>query len=335
MEKIYDRKGKDVMGEFRFAIMGAGHIANKFCDAVSRLPDVAVTAVASKSVERAQEFAARNGIGHAYGDYEEMLEQEKPDGVYIAVLPSDHFRLSMLCMEHNTPVLCEKAMFTGSREAEKVFAEAGKRKVFVMEAMWSRFLPTVQKAKQWIAEGRIGEITYTDFEIGFLAEKNPENRFFNKKVAGGAAYDVTVYAYEIVSFLMGQDPADIQVAVMRGETGVDVTDHVVLQYPDCMASLTASIVAPMDDRLAVYGSGGRIVLPLPHHGSEALLYDKEGMLAEHFLDRVTENGFTYEIREAVDCIRAGKVQSDTAPWKMTADCAALFDRIEEELGKKA
>lgn len=321
------------MEEFRFAIMGAGNIANKFCDAVKRLSGVAVTAVASKSLERAEAFAAGQGIGHAYGDYEEMLAEEKPDGVYIAVLPSDHFRLCMMCVEHGIPVLCEKAMFTGSREAKALFAEAEKRKVFVMEAMWSRFLPTVRKAKQWIAEGRIGKVSYVDFAIGFLAEKSPENRFFNKKLAGGAAYDVTVYAYEIVSYMMEQEPVDIQVAVMRGETGVDVTDHVALRYPDCIASLTASIVAPIEDKLAVYGSEGRIVLPLPHHGSEAFLYDKAGTVTEHFQDQVTENGFTYEVQEVVDCIRAGRVRSDVVPWKTTIDCAVLFDRIEEALGK--
>ncbi len=313
---------------FRFAIMGAGNIAGRFCHAAGLVPGAVVTAVASKSAERAEAFAAKNGICRAYGDYEQMLKEERPDCVYIAVLPSDHFRLCMLCMEYDTPVLCEKAMFTGGAEAKRLFAEAEKRGVFAMEALWSFFLPPLGQVKKWMEEGRVGELTHVDFSIGFLAEKNPANRFFDKKLAGGAAYDITVYAYEIVAHLMGQSPSGIQVAARWGETGVDVTDHVVLQYPDCMATLTASIVASMEDRLVVYGSQGRIVLPAPHYGSEAFLYDAKGELTEHFRDQVTQNGFTYEIQEVMDCIRAGRLQSPTASWEMTTRCAELFDRIE-------
>lgn len=316
------------MGEFRFAIMGAGNIANRFCDAVKMVPGAVVTAVASKSAERAEQFAVKNDICRAYGDYGQMLKEEKPDCVYIAVLPSDHFRLCMLCMEHDTAVLCEKAMFTGSQEAKLLFAEAERRGVFAMEALWSLYLPPLLKVKEWMEEGRIGEVTYVDFSIGFLAEKNPANRFFDRRLGGGAAYDVTVYAYEIVSFLMGRNPSGIQVAANWGETGVDVTDHVVLQYPDCMASLTASIAAPIEDKLVVYGSQGRIVLPAPHYGNQAFWYDRKGELAEHFRDQVTENGFTYEIQEVMDCVRAGRLQSAGASWDMTVGCSELFDRIQ-------
>lgn len=317
------------MGEFRFAIMGAGNIASKFCDAVERIPGAVVAAVASRSLDRAKEFGDKNGIAHAYGDYQEMLLKEKPDCVYIAVLPKDHFRLCMMCVEQDTPVLCEKAMFTGSREARALFAAAKERKVFAMEALWSFFLPPLQKVDQWIRQGRIGKVSHVDFSIGFLAEKKPENRFFNRELAGGAAYDITVYAYEIVAFLMKEKPLAVQVSAMWGETGVDETDHVVLHYPDSMATLTTSIVAPIEERLVVYGSEGRIVLPVPHYGSEAFLYDKAKNLVEHFTDQVTENGFTYEVQEAMECIRAGKLSSDVASWERTMECAELFDRIEE------
>ena len=225
-------------------------------------------------------------------------------------------------------MLCEKAMFTGSQEARRLFAEAGRRGVFAMEALWSLYLPPLLKVKEWMEAGRIGEVTFVDFSIGFLAERDPANRFFHRQLGGGAAYDVTVYAYEIVAFLMGQDPKGIQAAARWGETGVDVTDHVVLQYPECMAALTASIVAPIEDRLIVYGSQGRIVLPAPHYGKEAFLYDRKGGLEEHFRDQSTVDGFTYEIQEAMDCIRSGRLQSSAASWDMTIGCSELFDQIQ-------
>ena len=144
------------MKNFRFAIMGAGNIANKFCDAVKRMGDCEVAAVASKSMERAQGFAEKNGIKAAYDSYEKMLAEEKPDCVYIAVTQDAHYALCMLCLDYKTPVLCEKAMFLNSAQAEEVLSRAEKEKVFVMEAMWSRFLPAIKMAKQWMDEGKIG-----------------------------------------------------------------------------------------------------------------------------------------------------------------------------------
>ena len=136
------------MSNFRFGIMGAAKIANKFCEAVSLIDNCEVCAVSSKSYERAKDFATARGISKNYGNYSEMLEAEKPDCVYIAVTNNDHYRLTMMCVERGIPVLCEKAMFQNSEEAKKVFEVAAKNKVFVMEAMWSRFLPAINKAKR-------------------------------------------------------------------------------------------------------------------------------------------------------------------------------------------
>lgn len=315
------------MKNFRFAVMGAGNIAGRFCDAVTRIPGCEVAAVASKSMERARAFAETNGIAHAYDSYEEMLLKEKPDCVYIAVLPSDHCRLSLLCIRHGIPVLCEKAMFLSREEAELVFSESRRLGVFAMEAMWSYFLPALNQVKLWLDEGRIGEISLLDIAIGFLAPKDPENRFFNKSLGGGAAYDITVYAYEIARFLLPPPPQAPAVSVVQGDTGVTVTEHVVLRYPNMLATLTTSLVAELEDHLVVCGSKGRIVLPNPHYGNEAFLYDADGRLAAHFTDKETENGFTYEICEAMSCIRAGKIESPMVPHALTAECAALFDRI--------
>lgn len=180
---------------FRFAIMGAGNIAKKFYDAASSLENCCVAAVASKSMERAKAFADKYGIEKAYDSYEQMLIEEKPDCVYIATTCDSHYELSMLCLKYDTPVLCEKAMFLNSAEAREVFALAQEKKVFVMEAMWSRFLPAVNKAKEWLQAGRIGNPAYANIKIGFHAPEDPNNRYLSPKLGGGAAYDLTVYGY--------------------------------------------------------------------------------------------------------------------------------------------
>ena len=146
---------------FRFAVMGAGGIARRFCKTVNAMPDCTLCAVSSKSAQRAQALAKEADVPHFYADYEEMLQKEKPDAVYIAVTPHDHFRLSMLCLQYRTPVLCEKAMFRNSEEAKTVFDLSEKSGVFTMEALWSRFLPSIQTAKAWLHEGRIGKPVFS------------------------------------------------------------------------------------------------------------------------------------------------------------------------------
>ncbi len=317
------------MKPFRFAILGAAKIGNKFCSAVSLIPDCEVTAVASKSLDRAQQFAARYAIPRFYDSYEEMLDKEKPDCAYIAVTQNDHYRLAMMCVERGIPVLCEKAMFQNSAEAEAVFAKARENSVFVMEAMWSRFLPNIRKVKSWVEEGRIGTVAFAQCDIGFLAPYAPDNRYFSPALGGGAAMDITVYAYEITTFVLGQSIRQITASASWSDTGVDQSNHISIQFDHTLASLMTSFVTNMEDKLVLCGSSGKIIVPRPHCGSECFLYDSEGSIVEHFVDTQTQNGFTYEIEEAMRCIREGLVESPVVPHQLTLDCARLFDRINQ------
>ena len=138
------------MKEFRFVILGAGNIAGKFCEAVSLIEGAAVVAVASKSLTKAMNFAEKNGVVKAYGDYEEMLQMEKPDGAYIAVTPNDHHRLSMLCLKYGVPVLCEKAMFRNSREAREVFSLREKEFLSWRPSGAASFRPCGKQKNGWL-----------------------------------------------------------------------------------------------------------------------------------------------------------------------------------------
>lgn len=315
------------MERFRFAILGAGGIAVKFYEAVGLLEGCEVCAVASKSLERAERFAQRHHIDRYYGDYETMLEREKPDCAYLAVTPNDHARLSLLCIAHNVPVLCEKAMFQNSREAAAVYEAAEKNGIFVMEALWSRYLPAVRKAGEWLDQGAIGVPSIARFSIGFLAPPDPENRYHNPLLGGGAALDLTVYAYSITTFLLRQKVRRMSVSALWSETGVDLTDHISLTLEHTVADLTTTFSANLDDHMALYGEKGRIFLPCPHYASECSLYGSDGTLLERYRDEMTQNGFTYEIKDVVRCIREGRTESEIVPWKDTMACAKLMDQI--------
>ena len=317
------------MSVFRFGIMGAGGIAKKFCEAVSLLDNCEVCAISSKSYDRAKNFATKHSINKYYDSYTEMIESEKPDCVYIAVTPNDHYRLTMMCVERGIPVLCEKAMFQNSDEAKKIFEVAAKNNVFVMEAMWSRFLPAVNKAKTWIDNGEICIPEISQFSIGFAAPEDKDNRYFNPLLGGGAAKDITVYAYEITTYLIDQEIKNMHVSATWSESGVDTNNHISLEFEHTLADLAASIITSIDDAMIIYGKHGKIIIPNPHHSSECFLYDISGNIKEHFEDIETINGFTYEISEAMRCIKAGKTESSVVPWKVTIECSELFDKIAE------
>ena len=319
------------MHPFRFAVMGAGGIANKFCDAVRLTEGAEVCAIASKSMERAKDFAARHGLPAAYDSYEEMLKAERPDCVYIAVTNDSHYPLAMLCLDYDTHVLCEKAMFQNSREAETFFRLADEKRVFSMEAMWSRYLPHVLRAREWMEEGRIGKPVWGEMSIGFKAKKDPENRLYSKKLGGGAALDITVYAYEVLCRILDRPVERISVEAVSSDTGVDLTDVVLMRFAGGVpAVLRSTFLTHPDERLVIEGEEGRIVLPASHVGPEGLLY-RGDRLVEHFIDNRTKNGFTYEIEDAMASIRAGKTESETCPHAMTLSFAALAERIFAEM----
>ena len=323
------------MKNFRFAVMGAGNIANRFCDAVELVEGCSVCAVASKSRERAEKFAARHKLPAAYDNYEAMLVAERPDAVYIAVTTDSHFALSLLCIRHGVPVLCEKAMFRSLAEAREVFALAEEKGVFTMEAMWSRFLPPVNKAREWLAAGKIGTPVLAETAIGFPAQRNPENRYFSPDLGGGASYDITVYAYEIMTYVMDRpvirSSMETFSAMKPVGTPVDATNIITLVFEgNVPAVLKSTLLASPDEKLQIYGTEGKIVVPNSHVGNEAFCY-RGGRLVEHFIDNETKNGFTYEIEEVIRCVKAGKTESETAPHAMTLEFAALCDRIYENL----
>lgn len=314
---------------FRFAIMGAARIAHKFCDAVRRILDCEVTAVASKSMEKARTFAADCQILNAYDSYEEMLQKERPDCVYVAVTPNFHYELTKLCMNYGVPVLCEKAMFMNSRDARDIFQDSREKNVFVMEALWSRFLPANRTAKQWLAEGKIGEVNCLTNAIGCAFDPVLDRRILDPALGGGAAFDLTVYNYQLATWFLGNEVQNTEVSVLWDESGIDAINHVCLKYERKVASLLSSVVSAMKEELVISGTGGKLVIPHAHYAEEAFLYDKDGNLLEHFTDQETENGFVYEICEVMKCIREGVIESRYVPHADTLGCAEVFDRIYE------
>ena len=332
IESALDGQGVErriIMGVFRFGIMGAAKIGAKFCDAVSRLPQAQVAAVASKSQERADAFAKANGVPSAYGDYRRMLERPDIDGVYIDTTNNFHYENMLLCLEYGKPFLCEKAFTITKGQAQEVFSRAEEKGLFTMEAMWSRFTPAVQKAKAWIDGGRIGQIDLASYNFCFVSGSDAAHRLNAPELGGGANRDIGVYAFEILSYLINQPLLEAKTMVNRFSYGSDCTDGMLLRFEHAIATTQVSFRAIAPETAWFCGDRGSIQLLGGHKGGGAVLYGPDRQEIERFIPP-EENGFVYEIEEFIRGVREGRLESDVIPHRDTLLCMELFDLCDRE-----
>jgi len=313
------------MRKFNFGIIGAGNISHKFCDAVKLVDNAKVIAISSNTPNKAETFANENGIPEFYNSYEEMLCNPEIDAVYIATTHNFHYENIKLCIKHKKPVICEKCFVLTKAEAVEIFALAKENNVFVMEAMWTRFLPVINKALEWIESGKLGRVALATCIIGFKAEEGEQSRMYNPKLAGGAMYDIGVYAIEIMTYLINQRLKDVSsVITYHPEYGVDTVDAITLTFDNCVATLNCIITAGVQSELNIYGTNARIIIKNPHCCDECSLIDENGVV-ETFYSRL-DNGFEYQINELINCVAQDKLESSIIPHKDTVLCAEIFDK---------
>lgn len=312
------------MKGFNFGIIGAANIASRFCDAVNNIDNATVVAVGSCTPNKAKEFALKNNIESYYDGYEELVKRNDIDAIYIATTHNFHYENIMLALNNNKHVLCEKAFVLNKAQALEIFKIAKEKNLFCMEAMWSRFLPVILKAKEWIDTGRLGEIDMANFIIGFHSDENPEGRMRNPKLGGGAMYDIGVYAIELMQYLIPEKIIDVTSKLSYTKDGVDKVDNITIQFENCIAALQAVMTCEVQQALNIYGTKGRIYIENPHFADSCTLYDRKG-ISETFYAR-RDNGFEYEIEELIRCVKDGKIESDIIPHKDTLLCAEIFDK---------
>lgn len=310
---------------FRFGIIGAGNIARRFRKAVALVPGAEVVAVASADPARAARFAAENAVPRACANYEELLSAPDVDCAYIATTHNFHHANALLCCGHRKPFLCEKPMALTKAEAESAFAAARAAGVFAMEAMWSRFLPAAQKARELITGGVLGEPVLAESHLGWAAGYDPAGRLWSPALAGGALYDIGVYCIEMLTFLLGRKVTGVAAHCQRTPEGVDHTVCATLDCGGVPAIFQTSIAADLGAGIKVYGRKGWLSLPEVYN-NQALSWAVDRGPEEHWQAPHAE-GFTFEIEETIACVRAGKLESAIVPHADTIECAGVFERI--------
>ncbi len=320
--------------KIRWGILGCGYIANEFAGDLKMLPDVEITAAASKSAVKAEEFASKFGVPYYYTDYEALVKNPEVDAVYVATTHNSHYENVMLCLENNKHVLCEKAFTVNSDQAEKIIRLARQKKLFLMEAMWTRFLPGIIELNRLLSEKMIGDVRFMTAIFGTRFQWNAESRLFKPELAGGALLDIGIYPVAFASMIFGKQPESIKSFASLGESGVDEDVSCLFEYEGgkkAMLFFSFSVTTPHEATIA--GTKGYIKIPDFFHPVKMIIkLEGEG---EKLVECPYEfTGYGYEAAEVCRCIREGRQESELMPLDETLRLMKTMDVLRCEWGVK-
>ena len=315
----------------RWGIIGLGKIARVFATEFKYMDHAALQFAASSDPGRAAIFAKEFNIP-LFGSYQDILSCDKVDAIYISLPHNQHFEFIAKCLNAGKHVLCEKPITVNFQQIEALNLLAKQKNLFVMEAMWTLFLPAVLMAKQWLDEGRIGKITGLDIEFAFPAPVPGSKRLYDPMLAGGSLLDIGIYPITLCKFLVGALSKDWQVSSLMLESGVDSSVSISLKYPDFLVYLTCSFLYRGRNAAVIYGEKGAITLPVFWKAKEVTLTDNNDDLLDNFKDESNYHGFYFEMQHANQCILEGKIQSDQVSLDWSASIIAFMDEIRNKIG---
>jgi predicted dehydrogenase len=332
------------MTGFAWALIGPGAIARRFAAAVDRLPGSRLHKICGRNAARAAAFTAAcpNGRGapvQAVLRLEEVLEDPLVDGVYVATPHAQHGEIASRCLSAGKPVLCEKPLVPNLAQGLALVELATSRRVFLMEALWTRLLPVYDIVAAWLRDQAIGPLRDIQSSFCFPAPFQPEGRLFNPMLAGGSLLDLGVYSVSMTRWVLQQargscpEPGSIHACGTLAPTGVDQHVSAALDFPGGPSSrFVCGFDREASNALTIFGEGGRIEVPSPFWGAtdaELLLPGKP----EHRVQAPFRiNGFEYQIEEAQRCIRAGLIESPRVSHSDTLATLRWMDEIRRLTG---
>lgn len=322
------------MDKVRWGILGAGRIANDFAMGLSVLPDAQLLAVGSRTQENADAFGGKHQIPHRHASYEALAADPEVDVIYVATPHPLHHANSMLCLQSGKAVVCEKPFTINAAEASSLVTYARTHKLFLLEGMWTRFLPVMVKVRELLAQGIIGEVRMVQADFGFRAGFNQAGRLFAPELGGGALLDVGVYVASFASMVLGpKAPLNVVSLAHLGETGVDEQSAFTLEYQNgTLAVLSCATRTASANEATILGTDGRIRVHSPFYHSTSItltVYGKDEKVIDVPIDG---NGFNYEAAEVMRCLRARKTESDVLPLDETVAVMQTLDRVRAPWG---
>ena len=309
------------MKKVKWGIISTGRITHQFVQDFEFVPNGEIVAVASRSQGSADAFARQYGIPKAYAGYERLLEDSEVGAVYVATPHTLHFQNTLDAVRAGKHVLCEKPFTVNPAESEKLFETAVRLPVFVMEAMWTYFLPAVRKAQDWVRQGRIGKLRQVKADFGYpILPFDPDRREYNARLAGGCLLDMGIYPVALAWLFMQKAPADLRVVAHKAPNGVEDDVVMVFDYggegDGAVATLGTSFRSKLQNWAYIIGEEAYIAIPDFWRASECSLYRLDSRV-DHFEDSRGSLGFNYETIACNEDILAGRQQNSIMPWETT------------------
>lgn len=322
-----------IMEKINWGIIGTGNIAHSVLPALQSLEKANIVACAARKIEKAHEFAAEFKIQKAYGSYDELLADTDVQIVYIATPHMNHFELSKKALECGKAVVVEKPSCVNKYQLLELIGLSRKKKLFFMEAMWTRFQPAYKRVLELVAGGKIGTVKgfYADFCID--VPYKPGSRLYEMSLAGGALLDVTIYPLMYALSLINFDKSkilEVKSLCRKTETGVDASDSISIRFSDFNATLTGSIDTECGNHFKsarIIGEKGVIHVPHFWYSEEINILDKSGAIIEKENYPFDVNGYEYEFVEAMNCFEAGEIESKIHPHKDSLLLLEMMDGI--------
>jgi len=319
------------MAPIGWGILGTGSIARLFASDLQLLPDAEIAAVGSRSQARADAFGDDFGVSHRHDSYEALVEDETVDVVYVATPHTYHAEHAMRALEAGKAVLCEKPLTINVEEADRVIATARTEEQFLMEAMWTRFLPVMNDVRRFVLEEQaLGDVHFLQADIGVVHEFDPNHRLFDPALGGGALLDLGIYPLAFAFDLFGS-PDDVTASAVIGETGVDEQCAVIFRYDDgTQAVWHASVRADAGRTCVLAGTEGRLRGQRSWWKGAPFELSRPGGETDVLARPYEGNGYQFEAAHVMRCLRADRRESPIMPLDESRAFLDVMDALRAE-----
>lgn len=300
------------MKQVRWGIVSAGNIAGTFARDIVHAKNACAVAVGARSLQSAEAFAATHDFGRAYEGYEALYQDPEIDAIYVATPHTLHLPNSRDALRAGKAVLCEKPLTTSAAECRDLIDTAASSGAYLMEAMWTWFLPAIRQAKRWVDEGRIGALRHVKAELGYPKAFDPAGRLYNPSLAGGCLLDMGIYPIAIARLFTGRAPDNMHVLARQAPNGVVDDVAMLFDYGDCTASLASSFRCKLPNTAYIIGTAGYIEIPNGWSARECHLFELDEKV-DSFADDRRGSGFEFQITAVSDDVLSGRRQSGIVP----------------------
>lgn len=309
-----------------WGIIGLGNIAHKFAKDLLTIDDTKLYAVASRSQDKANDFASEYNANKAYNSYEALAKDPNIDAVYIATPHALHKENTLLCLENNIAVLCEKPFAMNAEEVNVMIAKAKEKNVLLMEALWTYFLPHYQFVLNEINNKTYGKLLKVEADFGFCRAFDDSSRLFKKSLGGGSLLDIGIYPIFAALSTLGM-PNNIKADATFFENGADSSCTMVFDYEDGATTLLKStLLEDTPTEATFYFEKGTLKINRMFHQPSTVSVIIEGI--EKVLDfNYNTIGYSYEAIHFNELIRKGKTESDIMTFEFSRNLIKLLDDV--------